>query len=467
MRKSSLFRGARRPSARAVSGADYRVGVRTPAPKLVAIMRAAIPVTLLAVALALALGAGSAAASGRAASGPALLGGMNIGQGATAQEADRAISVARQLHARLVRAYVPWSVMEPLARGQVDPRALAYTDRLAADAQAAQIKIVMTLSSTPCWASSAPAPILAACRPGTPGTADSYPPASPSDYGEFAAFLAQRYQAQLAAIEVWNEPDQSNENYFAGKDKAAHYAEVLRATYPAVKRVAPAVAVLGGSFVGANGAFLRALYAAGIKGYYDGLSVHFYTLTLAALRFTHEVQLANGDRTPLWLDEFGWSSCWPKRRIEQEQGCVTSRTQAANITNSFRALAQAPYVAAALLYKLRDSGSEEFGALTVSGAHKPAFSSLAHVLANPRGGVSPVTLSLSRRGASVLARGSGLVGDYVILEVFQGPVLRYRAFIELDRFNRFAVALPSVLGTTGLRVKVSQVWTGRAVQRSI
>ena len=53
--------------------------------------------------------------------------------------------------------------------------------------------------------------------------------------------------------------------------------------------------MLAGSLVGSNGAFLRALYAAGIKGYYNGLSVHFYNLTLASVRSIHEVQLANGD----------------------------------------------------------------------------------------------------------------------------------------------------------------------------
>jgi hypothetical protein len=289
----------------------------------------------------------------------------------------------------------------------------------------------------------------------------------PSDYGEFVAFLAQRYQSDMAAIEVWNEPDQSNEFYFAGRDKAAHYAEVLRAAYPAVKRVALGVAVLGGSIVGSNGAFLRALYAAGIKGYYDGLSVHFYTLTLAALRATHEVQLANGDHAPLWLDEFGWSSCWPKRAVEQEQGCVTTQTQAVNITSMFRALGRAPYVAAALLYKLRDSSGEEFGTIASNGSRKPAFTALSRVLTSAAGGLSPVTLALSRRGSSVLARGSGLVGDFVILEVFAGNVLRYRAFIALDRFNRFSLALPSVLGSHGLRVRALQLWTSRPVQRSI
>jgi hypothetical protein len=227
--------------------------------------------------------------------------------------------------------------------------------------------------------------------------------------------------------------------------------------------------VLAGSLVGSNGVFLRALYAAGIKGYYDGLAVHFYNLTLGSLRAIHETQLANGDDTPLWLDEFGWSSCWPRQKIQQEQGCVSPAVQAANITNLYRSLVRAPYVAAAVLYKLQDSPSESFGVLNTGGARKPAFAALARVLANPFGSPSRVTLSLSRRHGGVLAEGEGPVGDYMQLEAFQGKVLRYRALFTLDRFNRYAIPLPRALGTHGLTVRVYQYWQGAGsdAQRSI
>jgi hypothetical protein len=281
--------------------------------------------------------------------------------------------------------------------------------------------------------------------------------------------LAQRYGTRLAAIEVWNEPDQANEDYFAGPEKPQRYAAILRAAYPAIKQANPNVPVLAGSLVGANGVFLRALYAAGIKGYYDGLAVHYYTLTLASLRSIHEVQLANGDTKPLWLDEFGWSSCYPRQRIQQEQGCVTKQTQAANLTNTFRALARTPYIAAEVTYKLQDSSQEEFGVLSSSGSRKPAFAALSKVFASPFGRVSPVTLSLRKHGSRVLASGSGPVGDYMELEAFRGSRLRYRTLFVLNRFNRYSIALPSVLGTSGLRVRVYQYWAGRskAAQHSI
>jgi hypothetical protein len=399
------------------------------------------------------------------------LGGVNIvGVGAESlREADLAISQAHVLHAKVVRTAVPWSTLEPRGPDQIDPRSLAFLDRLVSDAAANGIRVIMVVDSTPCWASSAPASLLRTCVPGESSKANAWPPSHPASYAAFVAYLAQRYGTRLAAIEVWNEPDQANQLYFAGPSKPQRYAAILRAAYLAIKQANPNVRVLAGSLVGANGVFLRALYAAGIKGYYDGLAVHFYTLTLASLRSIHEVQLANGDTKPLWLDEFGWSSCWPRYRIQQEQACVTPQIQALNIANTFRSLARTPYIAAEVLYQLQGSVSENFGVLNANGTRKQAFAALSKALASPFGHVSPITLSLRKRGNRVQANGSGPVGDYMELEAFQGSVLRYRALFVLNRFNRYSIALPAVLGTSGLRVRVYQYWAGlgKAAQRSI
>jgi hypothetical protein len=430
-------------------------------------------VLALCVLAAAASGAASSAAgtSGRS-SVAALPGGVNVlgvsGSTRTA-EVDRAVAEARALHAELIRTVVSWSAIEPSGPEQLDSSTLAVVDRLVSDASAAGIRVIMAVDSTPCWASSAPRGVLAGCKLGNETKANAWPPNNPAYFGRFAAFLAKRYGTQLAAIEVWNEPDQANEDYLAGPNKPERYAQLLRAAYPAIKAVDPSIPVLAGSLVGSNGVFLRALYAAGIKGYYDGLAVHFYNLTLGSLRSIHEVQLANGDDTPLWLDEFGWSSCWPAQSIEQEQACVTPQLQASNLANTYRALVHTPWVAAAVMYKLQDSRSEDFGVTSASGAHKPSFAAFAGALTAPFAKISPVLLSLRRSGGHVLASGSAPVGDFMGLEAFQGKLLRYRAIFKLNRFNRYSIALPSVLGTSGLRVRVFQYWggLGKAAQRSI
>ena len=158
-------------------------------------------------------------------------------------------------------------------------------------------------------------------------------------------------------------------------------------------------------------------------------------------------------------------------KIETINGCFGTypQTQALNITNTFRSLAHTPYIAADVLYQLQGSTSENFGALNANGTRKPAFAALSKVFTSPFGAVSPVTLSLRKQGSRVLARGSGPVGDYMELEAFAGSTLRYRALFTLNRFNRFSIALPSVLGTSGLRVRVYQFWAGlaSAAQRTI
>ena len=462
------------PHARAIGagscGRFYRVGMSGCRTRPVA---AGALVLCAAVLLALtALAPAGVARRSAQLSTTGLLGGLNIAGldlGTTGAQLDRDLARARSLHAKVVRVDIPWSVMEPRGAAQLDPRALAFTDRLAAEATATGIKLIMLVESSPCWASSAPASVLSHCDPRRSTQASAWPPSNPSDYGAFMAFLAQRYGSTLAALEVWNEPDQANQHYLAGPEKPQRYAGILRAAYPAIKAVAPSLPVLGGSLVGSNGVFLRALYKAGIKGYYDGLSVHYYNLTLASVRSIHEVQLANGDSTPLWLNEFGFTSCWPRYRSQQQQACVTSPVQATDLSSIVRSLARVPYVASAVVYKLQGSTAEDFGVLSASGSHKPSFGALASAFASPLSLPGRVTLGLRRAGSSVLASGSAPPGDFMRLEVKQGGVLRYFALFTLDRFNRYSITLPYQLGTSGLTVRVFQYSLGpeRAVQRSI
>lgn len=394
------------------------------------------------------------------------LGGINLaglGPESTPAEADAEFATALSLHAKAVRIEVPWPVLQPDGPGALNPRPLPYLDRLLDDAARHGVTVIALVDVTPCWASSAPAQLRAECTPGSRSAANSWPPANPGDFGALVGALAARYGDKLTAIEVWNEPDQVNEEYFAGPEKAQRYAALLRAGYTAIKQADPNIKVLGGSLVGSDGVFLRKLYAAGIQGFYDGFAVHFYTLTLASLREFRAAQLAAGDTKPLWLDEFGWSSCYPQQLTQEEQACVTPGVQAQNITNLFRSLARVPWVTVDTLFKLRDSGQSKFGVLTDEGARKPAFGALAGVLGSRPRSPAKVTLSLIRSGGHLVATGSAPVGDYMRLEVLKHRALRFRAQFTLDRFNRYRLTLPGVLGTRKLTVRVYQEWAGPRV----
>jgi hypothetical protein len=397
-----------------------------------------------------------------------LLRGVTINAGNAEAAVDREIAEARALHAQAVRIEASWAALEPTSAA-LAPGPLAHVDNVMRTAVAQGLKVIMLVQGTPCWASSAPAAIESACTPEQTGDASAWPPRRPADFGAFVASLAQRYSSALAAIEVWNEPDYIGEQYLAGPNKAENYAAILKAAYTGIKSVDSSLPVLAGAIVGTNGGFLDALYANGIKGYYDGLAVHYYTLTTASLRAIHEVQVQNGDATPLWLDEFGWTSCFPRQQTEEEQGCVTQRVQAENFVNMTRTLAGTPYVAAEVFYKLHDSREEEFGVLGERGTRKKSFAAVAGAFASPFGKIAPVTLKLRRTRGKVLASGSGPVGDFLIMEILAPGAPTTSKVLTLDRFNHFAVTLPSLPRRRHLVVRVWQYGKGAksAVQRRI
>ena len=184
--------------------ADYRVGMagrhRTRAGRLrmqansrlhgPREMVAVLVLGLCALAWLVPAGDATAAPSAHASSTPPL-GGVNIvgvGPGSL-READQAISQARALHAKVVRTTVSWSVMEPNAPGQIEPRTLAFADRLVSDAAAAGIRVIMLVDSSPCWASSAPSSLLRRCVSGRMSSANAWPPSNPATYAAFVAYL--------------------------------------------------------------------------------------------------------------------------------------------------------------------------------------------------------------------------------------------------------------------------------------
>lgn len=421
---------------------------------------------LLAGAVLVAPGALAATARGERprpsaarASDSALLTGVTVAGGGGPAEERRELSAAAALGAQVVRTEVRWAALEP-HRGSFNGAALAQLDQFMAIAQRLHLRVIAMIDGTPCWDSAAPRRLRLRCRAGVETAANAWPPIHDRPFSRFVAFVAKRYAADLAAVEIWNEPDQANEAYLAGPDKAAHYAALLKAGYRGVKSVAPRLPVLGGAIVGGNGRFLASLYAEGIKGFLNGLSVHFYTLTIAALRNTRAVELRYGDPAPIWLDEFGWPSCWPQRKVEAEQPCVTEKVQAENLEALIHELARLPYVHAAVFYKLTDSPGQAFGVLRENGVPKPSFAGVRRAFADPGAPVRPIALRLRRRGRRLVATGSGPVGDYFVLEASLRGRLRYRAVFTLNRFNRYRVPLPAALGTTDLLVRVRQYQPG-------
>jgi hypothetical protein len=390
--------------------------------------------------------------------------GVPSSAGATQAQVDTALNAAQKAHAKVIRVEVLWSALEPTAAGVHDAAELAAIDRVVSGAAARGMKTELMIDSTPCWASSSPD--RGSCSGADPNSTKvtRYPPANPQRYVEISTFLVARYAANLAAFEVWNEPDQANELYWAGPNKVSGYVALAKAVYPALKQVAPAVPVLAGSFVGGNGKWLQALYDAGLKGSYDGLAVHFYDLPLTALTTTRAVQKRNGDSKPLWLSEFGFTSCYTKGgpAFKLDHACNTRAGQAQNLTDTLRKVAGVSWVKAAFVYMINDqSDAYQFGLLTEKGTPKPAFTAVANVFGGKKVSVTKPKMSKLRAGGGrVIVAGTATQTETFTLRAYRFGKLSYRATLRTDRFGVYRVVLPASLGTSHLRVRLSGTWTG-------
>jgi hypothetical protein len=144
----------------------------------------------------------------------------------------------------------------------------------------------------------------------------------------------------------------------------------------------------------ADAAFTERLYAEGVKGAFDAWSIHPYSGDRSPLdpgpdgvsrySFTDGVpavraaMLAQGDRKPLWLTEFGWSTAAVRGRAPWENG-VGPRAQARYLSQAFALMRSWPYVHVGMWYDLADTSRDpqdrvgHYGLLGADGRPKPAW----------------------------------------------------------------------------------------------
>lgn len=304
----------------------------------------------------------------------------------------RELDLVRDLGANAVRADIAWSSLQTTGPNEYSDWYVKKLDAFVAGAEARGMKVIAALWSTPCWASSAPETLKQGCT----GSwwdrgVTKYMPVNLQDYARSAQWLTARYGTKLAALEVWNEPN--HENFLTARDPAAAYAPLVKATYPLAKAGNRDVPVLAGALSFADSAFLDRLYALGIKGSYDGISVHPYNewraptdmwdeewrkyTLLPGLRSIRASQQAAGDNTPVWITEFGWTNC-----TSEDRWCVTAQQQASYLHDSFGVIDAEPYVKSAIVYNLRDKGTDRndtednFGLMTRDYTPKPAYAAV-------------------------------------------------------------------------------------------
>lgn len=355
------------------------------------------------------------------------------------------------LGAGWVRGFVPWWMFEP-SRGHLNDAELSSLESGLAGLPTGT-KVILDIVDSPQWES---------------GSANhAMPPRDPADFARFAATIVKRFAGRVAAWEIWNEEDASLW-WASGPDPAA-YADLLKATYPAIKAADPNATVVLGGLTGNDYEYLSQVYAHGAKGSFDAVGVHTDTIcdvvspyeilrngrtdqrinrwSFLGYRTVHEIMLAQGDNSPIWMTELGWSTstqeCSSGAWAGQKAGGVSPQQQATFLLQAYHCLAQDSYVQVGIWYGLQDiepfdSSRGSYGLLGPSLNPKPAYGALVDYthkgdhLTEPCGGQGGPAISVTspKAGARytntlpISVSASDKVGVYQISLYGDGHLIR-------------------------------------------
>jgi len=336
---------------------------------------------------------------------------------------ERQLDLARDAGAGMVRVDLGWASLEQGGKGQINSWYLGKIDHVVAQAQARGLKVLFTVWETPCWASTAPESLKQGCA-GSWWDRDvqRYPPADAADYGDALAFLVGRYGDRVAAWELWNEPN--HPTYFRGPDQAGNYATLVKAAYPAAKAADPSATIIAGSLADADYQFTQSLLERGIGGHFDAYSVHPYSEDrspihpglagwakksfAAGVPLVRQTLLAHGQAQPIWLTEFGWSTCSVRGQPGAYDNCVDASTQADWLEQAYAHMTNWSYVPVGVWFNIEDTSDDtgdrvdNYGLVNTAGAPKPAYAAFrrAATALQAGAGFTPVNGNPSFAGAA-------------------------------------------------------------------
>lgn len=270
------------------------------------------------------------------------------------------VSEDADLHERagstLWRVAIDWRFAEP-APGELE---LKIHDAIYCEALARGIRPIFHITGAPEWAEdSQDCPVTSCLNPPRESALD--------DLTDLAREVAERYP-EVAAIEVWNEPNLAT---FWAEPDPKRYADVLAAIDEGVEESGTSIPVLGGALSNTSRSdetktgyapFLNGMYAAGAAAHMDAISFHPYpvapldsheerfTRSMAAFR---EILRREGEADlPIWITEVGLPV----------GGDVTEADQAQTLQEIYRRLDE-PRIEAVVFHTLLE-GEEEAGAGT-------------------------------------------------------------------------------------------------------
>ncbi|MFZ1401308.1 MAG: beta-galactosidase [Candidatus Promineifilaceae bacterium] len=184
----------------------------------------------------------------------------------------RDLNLVQEMGFGWVKQVFAWRDIEAPTKGEYD---WYRPDRIVQQANENGLKLLVRIDHQPLWS------VLALEAEGKPIT-NNQPPANLQDFGDFCFALASRYQGQIQAYQVWNEPNLTRE-WGEQTPNPAEYTDLLRVCYLGIKSADPDAIVVSAGLAPTGGPmpqampddeFLRGMYQAGAADYFDALGLN-------------------------------------------------------------------------------------------------------------------------------------------------------------------------------------------------
>jgi hypothetical protein len=257
-----------------------------------------------------------------------------------------------------LRISFPWIHAQPYARASdvpveqsarfVDvggvPTDWSFIDGVVRATAIRRIRLIPVVVEAPPWA---------AAHPGVFAS----PPKPDAAYSAFVGALAERYGSRgtfwaanpalpkepIRQWQIWNEPNIAD--FWSDQPSARDYVALLRRSRSALRQADPGAKIVLAGLVNRSWAYLRDVYRAGGRRYFDTVAVHPFTAKLSGvlkiLRLNRKVMAAYGDaRKPMIVTELTWTSAAGQIQNDQYFGFeVNELQQAARVRVAYERLA--------------------------------------------------------------------------------------------------------------------------------
>ncbi|MBM3134417.1 MAG: hypothetical protein FJZ89_03840 [Chloroflexi bacterium] len=176
---------------------------------------------------------------------------------------DRDLQLAKDAGFTWIKHQFPWLDIEGAGKGALD---WTWADHVVDNAEKYGLKIIARVDKEPEWA-----------RKG----ASKGPIGNYNDFGDFVQALASRYKGRIAAYQIWNEPNLARE-WGDRQPDAVEYRKMLEIASRRIKQADPQALIISAGLSPTTSwgdaipdvEFLKRLYVAGAKNYFDLLGAH-------------------------------------------------------------------------------------------------------------------------------------------------------------------------------------------------